>query len=284
VEANFSLQDIEKLQKDLKMERFVNIYNSAARTSQSAFSTSTSTENNFINIMSKLEIQLKCPICCDVFAEPRELPRCKHSFCLACLKSMANSNQNQQIENCPFCKKEVNFCLRDIEALPKDFKTQSILDIYKCFPAPACMDLNSPKADARASSLAAEIGAVAINNHQDRSSIAARIDVLDLSNTNIEKLNSGVFQTNSSSAAYSCSTIKLDFCSIKSVDLKSFQGFTNLTTLGVSCNQINNLSWLSTASLANLKILRPTQGKPADFFKKRMVFKIGQFTRARPLK
>ncbi|XP_059185958.1 nuclear factor 7, ovary-like [Centropristis striata] len=51
---------------------------------------------------SRLEENLSCPVCHDIFRDPVVLS-CSHSFCKACLQ---NWWREKQIKECPFCKRQ----------------------------------------------------------------------------------------------------------------------------------------------------------------------------------
>ena len=50
--------------------------------------------------MPSLEETLTCPICMDLFDDPRLLP-CSHTFCCKCLRSTIN---NRSVVTCPLCR------------------------------------------------------------------------------------------------------------------------------------------------------------------------------------
>lgn len=76
--------------------------------------------------MEELEEELTCPICCDLFDDPRVL-LCSHSFCKKCLEGLLEGNRGPAFRapfKCPTCRKEtphnganslqVNYSLRGI--------------------------------------------------------------------------------------------------------------------------------------------------------------------------
>lgn len=50
--------------------------------------------------LSLSEVDLSCPICCEIFKEPVVL-KCSHSFCAACLKEYWRRGGNRA---CPLCR------------------------------------------------------------------------------------------------------------------------------------------------------------------------------------
>uniref|UniRef100_A0A8C6WL84 Uncharacterized protein n=1 Tax=Neogobius melanostomus TaxID=47308 RepID=A0A8C6WL84_9GOBI len=53
------------------------------------------------NMESRLEQDLSCPICCELFRDPVVLT-CSHSFCKVCLE---NWWEDKPLKTCPFCKR-----------------------------------------------------------------------------------------------------------------------------------------------------------------------------------
>lgn len=52
--------------------------------------------------LSLPEVDLSCPICCDIFTEPVVL-KCSHSFCAPCLQQYWRSGLSR---DCPLCRRE----------------------------------------------------------------------------------------------------------------------------------------------------------------------------------
>lgn len=50
--------------------------------------------------LSLSEVDLSCPICCEIFKEPVVL-KCSHSFCSACLQQYWRTGGNRE---CPLCR------------------------------------------------------------------------------------------------------------------------------------------------------------------------------------
>ena len=58
------------------------------------------TKRNFLSAETKKEDkENKCPVCLDIFRNPRTLKKCKHKFCKSCIDRVLKV-KNQ----CPFCK------------------------------------------------------------------------------------------------------------------------------------------------------------------------------------
>ncbi|NXX36720.1 TRI59 protein, partial [Nicator chloris] len=81
--------------------------------------------------MERLEDELTCAICCDIFAEPRVLP-CSHTFCGPCLQSLLQPSPSPpgRCLSCPCCRALVAVPAAGPEALPINFALQAVIE--KC--------------------------------------------------------------------------------------------------------------------------------------------------------
>uniref|UniRef100_A0A8C3V4C8 TRI59 protein n=1 Tax=Catharus ustulatus TaxID=91951 RepID=A0A8C3V4C8_CATUS len=71
--------------------------------------------------MERLEEELTCAICCDIFSDPRVLP-CSHTFCRRCLQGL--------LELCPSCRARLALPSAGPEALPINFALKAVIE--KC--------------------------------------------------------------------------------------------------------------------------------------------------------
>ncbi|XP_013381385.1 RING finger protein 166 [Lingula anatina] len=63
--------------------------------------------------MASVAERFTCPICCDIFQKPVQLP-CKHVYCRQCLENAAKRGRDLHV--CAVCKD--NFNLRDVQPTP----------------------------------------------------------------------------------------------------------------------------------------------------------------------
>src|SRR6218665_3992998 len=73
----------------------------------------------------------ECPICMNVFTDPRVLP-CIHTFCLECLKRICETAPKNPGDKfpCPLCRKECLIPADGIDGVPKNFFVENLLQ-YK---------------------------------------------------------------------------------------------------------------------------------------------------------
>ncbi|NXY37680.1 TRI59 protein, partial [Pomatorhinus ruficollis] len=76
--------------------------------------------------MERLEEELTCAVCCEIFSEPRVLP-CSHTFCRPCLLRCAQAGRRL---SCPSCRAPVPVPAAGPAALPVNFALKAVID--KC--------------------------------------------------------------------------------------------------------------------------------------------------------
>ena len=88
---------------------------------------------------------IECPICTEVFSDPRVLP-CVHTFCLKCIRKYIGEKENQQKELvCPLCRTKFTLPSNRVGDLPKNFFVNDFLQMKeswtgesKASPCEAC--------------------------------------------------------------------------------------------------------------------------------------------------
>ncbi|XP_066049780.1 tripartite motif-containing protein 59 [Chamaea fasciata] len=79
--------------------------------------------------MERLEEELTCAICCEIFSEPRVLP-CSHTFCGPCVQRLLRSPRAGRSPGCPSCRAPLAVPAAGPEALPVNFALKAVID--KC--------------------------------------------------------------------------------------------------------------------------------------------------------
>ena len=78
-----------------------------------------------------LEDITECPICTNIFTDPRVLP-CIHTFCLKCIEGWArNRKPGEQKLACPLCRKVITVSQQQVAQLPKNLFVEKLLDVKK---------------------------------------------------------------------------------------------------------------------------------------------------------
>ena len=78
---------------------------------------------------------ITCPICFEVYREPKFLPNCLHTFCKSCIKcysvTAVSKSFNFNTFECPVCRAcyhDVNDCDKWVENLPNNHLIVSLID------------------------------------------------------------------------------------------------------------------------------------------------------------
>ena len=72
---------------------------------------------------SKISKHLECPVCMDIFRDPRILP-CAHTICKGCLESLI---QNSSIE-CPVCRAKHAIPPNKADGFPRNLVVAGMID------------------------------------------------------------------------------------------------------------------------------------------------------------
>ena len=68
------------------------------------------TDDNLDNLRQRAT----CPICYNIFTEPKRMPNCSHVLCLGCLTRYLRSKLPNNFPTCPICRKPITVSLREI--------------------------------------------------------------------------------------------------------------------------------------------------------------------------
>ena len=83
--------------------------------------------------LHNLRVEVSCPVCSEIFTDPRHLP-CLHSFCLECLKRWHQTSQSttngQDMITCPTCRALSSVPESgDLNDLPTSFYHNGLIDV-----------------------------------------------------------------------------------------------------------------------------------------------------------
>ena len=74
------------------------------------------------------EVPVCCSVCMNTFTDPKTLP-CLHSFCLHCLRGIHRTSGRHDMITCPECRRESTISSGNLDALPTNFRINSLLDV-----------------------------------------------------------------------------------------------------------------------------------------------------------
>ena len=84
-----------------------------------------------LSALKELEQQLTCPVCLDIYTDPKSLP-CLHCFCQHCLERLpVNPQGNKYFINCPTCRTSTELPAADEPAaFPVAFHINNFKEVY----------------------------------------------------------------------------------------------------------------------------------------------------------
>ena len=81
--------------------------------------------------LQKLEEQLTCPVCLELYKNPKALP-CQHNFCQDCVGPCPRElRDGKYFLKCPTCRKPAELPDGGVPALPPAFTINSFLELHK---------------------------------------------------------------------------------------------------------------------------------------------------------
>ena len=83
---------------------------------------------------SKLQEQVSCPVCLDIFTQPKLLA-CNHAFCKQCIDQLpVDVEEEKQIVKCPLCCERTTLPQHDAANLPPAFYINILLELHQTAP------------------------------------------------------------------------------------------------------------------------------------------------------
>ena len=80
-------------------------------------------------VVKNLRSEVTCPLCLDVFADPKRLP-CEHVYCRLCLHGLALRSTSGSI-TCPECRADAAIPKPGISTLPTAYQVNRLIEMYK---------------------------------------------------------------------------------------------------------------------------------------------------------
>ena len=80
-------------------------------------------------VLKSLEEELKCPLCIDIFTEPKKLP-CDHVICCQCLGKLILRSTDRTL-TCPVCRDTIPLQGSNASQFPAAHQVNRLIDIYQ---------------------------------------------------------------------------------------------------------------------------------------------------------
>ena len=97
----------------------------------------------------KLEEQVKCPVCIDIFTTPKLLG-CNHALCKDCIDHLpVDVDKGHHIVKCPTCRKPTTLPQDDAANLPPAFHINTLIEVHHAAQIITATVSGQPKADSK---------------------------------------------------------------------------------------------------------------------------------------
>ena len=100
-------------------------------------------DGNHQGMLRRLEAEVSCPLCLEVFTDPRRLP-CDHVYCRECLRGMAVRSTTGSI-CCPECRKDAIVPNYNIANFPASLAIVRLVDMYREYLQSAETETSAPQ-------------------------------------------------------------------------------------------------------------------------------------------
>lgn len=129
-----------------------------------------------------LRKDITCPVCLEIFDDPKTLPKCAHVFCKNCLKSVvaANTVPRSSLE-CPVCRTRTSIPKEGVDAFVSALALKNLIDSNPALRQVITLKNQLKECD------------VAVNKNQSKlKGLEKSLKEFDAAQKNIEKLKSDV--------------------------------------------------------------------------------------------
>ena len=80
-------------------------------------------------VVKRLESEVTCPLCLDIFTEPKRLP-CDHVYCRECLRGLALRSTTGSI-SCPECRTDIPVPNFDVTVFTTPHQINRLIEMYQ---------------------------------------------------------------------------------------------------------------------------------------------------------
>lgn len=80
------------------------------------------------NLLETLKLEITCPLCLDIFSQPKKLP-CEHVYCEECLRGLVAAKTASNTLSCPECRQ--TFPVSDFSTFSTPYHINRLIEMYE---------------------------------------------------------------------------------------------------------------------------------------------------------
>ena len=80
-------------------------------------------------VLRKLESEVTCPLCLDIFTDPKRLP-CEHVYCKECLRGLGLRSVTGKSISCPECRRDIPIPNNDVANFPTPHQINRLIEMH----------------------------------------------------------------------------------------------------------------------------------------------------------
>ena len=80
-------------------------------------------------VLRKLESEVTCPLCLDIFTDPKRLP-CEHVYCKQCLRGLGLRSVTGKSISCPECRRDTPIPNNDVANFPTPHQINRLIEMH----------------------------------------------------------------------------------------------------------------------------------------------------------
>ena len=80
-------------------------------------------------VLRKLESEVTCPLCLDIFTDPKRLP-CDHVYCKECLRGLGLRSVTGRSISCPECRRDTPIPNNDVANFPTPHQVNRLIEMH----------------------------------------------------------------------------------------------------------------------------------------------------------
>ena len=80
-------------------------------------------------VLRRLESEVTCPLCLDIFTDPKRLP-CDHVYCKECLRGLGLQSVTGKSISCPECRRDIPIPNNDVTNFPTPHQVNRLIEMH----------------------------------------------------------------------------------------------------------------------------------------------------------